>query len=164
MRSTKANMALTRFKIVLVGSEQTGKSAYVNSALGLAFNDNYVPTLGVNVHPVVFNTNYGHIIVDFWDTAGQDAYYLEAQGCLVFMDDRPGDAQRAPLWQKRVQNVSPNVKSIVVYSRTDMGIGYSMLDAPAGAIAISTRTGFNVREPIIRLLRLLTNRGDLVIL
>ena len=43
-------------------------------------------TLGVDVHPLLFNTNHGPILFDVWDTAGQekfgflrDGYYIQGK-------------------------------------------------------------------------------------
>ena len=48
------------------------------------FEKKYVATLGVEVHPVSFQTNRGQIQFNVWDTAGQekfgglrDGYYIQ---------------------------------------------------------------------------------------
>lgn len=45
---------------------------------------NFIATLGVEVHPLVFHTNRGPIRFNVWDTAGQekfgglrDGYYIQ---------------------------------------------------------------------------------------
>ena len=49
-----------------------------------------VATLGVEVHPLTFNTNRGLIQFDVWDTAGQekfgglrDGYYIQGERLAV---------------------------------------------------------------------------------
>ena len=46
----------------------------------------YVATLGVEVHPLAFNTTRGKIVFNVWDTAGQekfgglrDGYYIQVR-------------------------------------------------------------------------------------
>lgn len=34
----------------------------------------FVATLGVEVHPLQFHTNYGPIMFNTWDTAGQEKF------------------------------------------------------------------------------------------
>ena len=72
------------FKCVLVGDGGTGKTTFVKRHLTGEFEKKYVATLGVEVHPLVFNTNRGPIRFNVWDTAGQekfgglrDGYYIQ---------------------------------------------------------------------------------------
>ena len=53
------------------------------------FEKKYVATLGVEVHPVMFQTNRGKIQFNVWDTAGQekfgglrDGYYIQVGGSV----------------------------------------------------------------------------------
>ena len=46
-------------------------------------------TLGVDVHPLIFQTDHGPIVFDVWDTAGQekfgglrDGYYIQGKVCV----------------------------------------------------------------------------------
>ncbi|CAF4409559.1 unnamed protein product, partial [Adineta steineri] len=71
------------FKLVLVGDGGVGKTTFVKRHLTGEFEKKYEATVGVNVHPLNFSTNYGEIIFSVWDTAGQekfgglrDGYYI----------------------------------------------------------------------------------------
>ena len=58
------------------------------------FTKGYVPTLGIEVKPLVFNTNYGTVTFDIWDTSGQekfsglgvDAYAVGADAIMGICD------------------------------------------------------------------------------
>jgi GTP-binding nuclear protein Ran len=53
----------------LVGDGGTGKTTFVKRHLTGEFEKKYVATLGVEVHPLGFHTNFGPICFNTWDTA-----------------------------------------------------------------------------------------------
>merc|ERR1719213_1161079 len=59
------------FKLVLVGDGGVGKTTLVKRHLTGEFEKKYIPTLGVEVHPLAFNTNCGTLCFNVWDTAGR---------------------------------------------------------------------------------------------
>merc|ERR1712205_37892 len=81
------------FKLILVGDGGTGKTTFVKRHLTGEFEKKYLPTVGVAVHPLDFNTNCGPIRFDCWDTAGQekfgglrDGYYIHGQCAIIMFD------------------------------------------------------------------------------
>ncbi|XP_004293011.1 PREDICTED: uncharacterized protein LOC101304165 [Fragaria vesca subsp. vesca] len=81
------------FKLVIVGDGgnpniesfdcSAGKTTFVKRHITGEFEKKYEPTIGVEVHPLDFHTNFGKIRFYCWDTAGQekfgglrDGYYL----------------------------------------------------------------------------------------
>ena len=68
------NMAIPQFKIVMVGGGGVGKSAFLERHISGGFRKHYQPTLGVEVHPMLFHTNYGPIKFNMWDCAGQEKF------------------------------------------------------------------------------------------
>ena len=65
---------IPEFKLVLVGDGGVGKTTFVKRHLTGEFEKKYIPTLGVEVHPLKFTTNCGVICFNVWDTAGQEDY------------------------------------------------------------------------------------------
>jgi hypothetical protein len=49
-----------------------GKTTFVKRHLTGEFEKRYVATLGVEVHPLEFQTSRGAIVFNVWDTAGQE--------------------------------------------------------------------------------------------
>jgi GTP-binding nuclear protein Ran len=76
----------SRYKLVIVGDGDVGKTTFVRRHLTGEFLEKYVPTLGVDVHPLLFNTNHGQIIFDIWDTAGQERFCGLRDGYAVGVD------------------------------------------------------------------------------
>lgn len=62
------------FKLVLVGDGGVGKTTLVRRHLTGEFEKKYLPTLGVEVHPLFFQTNFGPLKFNVWDTAGQEKF------------------------------------------------------------------------------------------
>merc|ERR1712228_498227 len=86
---------VAEFKLVLVGDGGVGKTTFVKRHLTGEFEKKYIATLGVEVHPLVFYTNFGKVLFNCWDTAGQekfgglrDGYYIQGQ-CAIIMFDVP---------------------------------------------------------------------------
>lgn len=51
-----------------------GKTTFVKRHLTGEFEKKYNATVGVEVHPLQFQTNRGLIIYNVWDTAGQEKF------------------------------------------------------------------------------------------
>lgn len=60
------------FKVVLVGDGGVGKTTFVKRHISGEFEKRYIATMGVEVHPLKFFTNFGPIVMNVWDTAGQE--------------------------------------------------------------------------------------------
>lgn len=60
------------FKVVLVGDGGVGKTTFVKRHISGEFEKRYLATMGVEVHPLKFFTNFGAILMNVWDTAGQE--------------------------------------------------------------------------------------------
>ena len=63
---------VAEFKLIIIGDGGVGKTTFVKRHLTGEFEKQYIPTVGANVHPMDFNTNYGKIRFNTWDTAGQE--------------------------------------------------------------------------------------------
>merc|ERR1719399_712136 len=81
------------FKLLLVGDGGVGKTTFVKRHLSGEFEKKYIPTVGVEVHPLLFHTTRGPICFNVWDTAGQekfgglrDGYYIQGQCAIVMFD------------------------------------------------------------------------------
>ena len=64
MSAPAANGEVPTFKLVLVGDGGTGKTTFVKRHLTGEFEKKYIATIGVEVHPLSFYTNFGEIKFD----------------------------------------------------------------------------------------------------
>lgn len=171
------------FKIVLLGDGNVGKTTlmYKHLANG-AFLDRYVATLGVEVHPLLFLTNYGPIKFNVWDCAGvekfgglRDGYYIGADGG-VLMFDVTNLASHTHLnrWARDLWRTQGRIPMAICGNKCDL-VGDRVVfgrdvDIPSQVevkeygdpyFDVSVATSHNIEKPFLFLARALTGCQDL---
>jgi GTP-binding nuclear protein Ran len=168
---------MLRYKLVIVGDGGVGKTTLVERHLTGNFNTNYTPTLGVEVFSHRFNTNYGPIIFDIWDTAGQEKFSGLSDGYAVGADAIMGicdvtskiSAKNLNCWYNKMNK--QKLPSVACGNKNDcsqhklshldkMGIKekWSMY------YDISAKSNYNFESPFLYLARKLSGYNDLVFL
>jgi len=181
MASSMASKSeIQRFKVMLIGDGGVGKSTFINRHISDGFYPKYVATLGVDVHPIVFQTTYGPIAFDMWDTAGQekfggmaDGYYIGAKACIAMFDmSSIVTYKNLPNWVEMYQNIAPDTPIFVCGSKSDImraqvistSTYYRKLQERGIECAygeVSAKNNHNCRAPFLWLARKLTNHPDL---
>ena len=88
----------------------------------------YIATIGVEVHPLAFYTNFGEIKFDVWDTAGQekfgglrDGYYINAQcGIIMFDVTSRITYKNVPNWHRDLVRVCENIPIVLCGNKVDV--------------------------------------------
>lgn len=165
-------MEIPTFKCVMVGDGGVGKTTLVAKHLTGEFEKVYEPTLGVEVHPLVFNTTKGPVRFNIWDTAGQEKYgglrsgYYVQSDCAIVMFDLTGKLsyENSKKWYSDIRNVCGNIPVVLVGSKSDISDIKVQpddieLDRANGEMyfSISSKSNYNFEKPFIALARKLMN-------
>ena len=169
-------MAVPEFKLVLCGDGGVGKTTLVKRHLTGEFEKKYIPTLGVEVHPLKFTTNCGDLSFNVWDTAGQekfgglrDGYYIQGQ-CAIIMFDVTSRItyKNVPNWHRDIVRVCENIPIVLVGNKVDV----KDRQVKAKNIQfhrkrnlqyydVSARSNYNFEKPFLWLARRLSNQPNL---
>jgi len=164
------------FKLILVGDGGVGKTTFVKRHLTGEFEKKYVATLGVEVHPLGFHTNYGPIVFNCWDTAGQekfgglrDGYYIQGQAAIIMFDVTSRITYKnVPNWHRDLVRVCENIPIVLVGNKVDV----KDRKVKAKTITfhrkknlqyydISAKSNYNFEKPFLYLARKLLSQPNL---
>jgi len=165
-----------RFKLVLVGDGGTGKTTFVKRHITGEFEKKYVATVGAEVHPLDFYTNYGKFIFDVWDTAGQerigglrDAYYISSHAAIIMFDVTHRETYKSVQeWYKDLVRVVENIPIVLVGNKVDCKDRKVKLKQITfhrkknlQYCDVSAKSNYNFEKPFVWLLQKLTGKADL---
>merc|ERR1712054_264296 len=170
-------VGMSDFKLVLIGDGGTGKTTFVKRHLTGEFEKKYDPTMGVDVHPLDFQTNLGMIRFYCWDTAGQekfgglrDGYYIHGQ-CAIIMFDVTSRLtyKNVPTWYRDLVRVCEGVPVVLCGNKVDekdrkvkpKQITFHR-KKNLQYYDISAKTNYNYDKPFLYLARKVTNRNELI--
>ena len=158
------------YKVILVGDGGVGKDFLVRKMKDINVSSDYITNMGTNVHPLVFDTNYGSVSIKLWDAAGKEklvglkeGYHIQSDAGII-MCDFASDPDLISIWNriKDIRRVCIDLPMLLCRNRSDMK-NYTFINF-SGVIDISANTGEGVNELIVQLLRRVTKKSDLQIL
>lgn len=169
---------VAQFKLILVGDGGTGKTTFVKRHLTGEFEKRYVATIGVDVHPLKFDTNRGRICFNCWDTAGQekfgglrDGYYIQGDCAIIMFDVTSRNTYRnVPNWHRDITRVCDNNIPIVLVGNKvdcpDRQVKAKMIDFHRKKhiqyFDISAKSNYNFEKPFLWLARRMANDSQLI--
>jgi len=164
------------WKLLLVGDGATGKTTFVKRHTTGEFEKKYIATVGVEVRPLPFHTNYGQIVFNVWDTAGQekfgglrDGYYIAGQCAIVMFDvTNRMTYKNVPNWHRDIVRVCENIPIVICGNKVDI----KDRKVKAKNITfhrkknlqyydISARSNYNFEKPFLYLARKLVGNQNL---
>lgn len=131
----------------------------------------------MDVAQVKFMTNYGEIVFNVWDTAGQEKYgglqdgYFIGANCAILMFDVTNSQsyQHVLDWHQKVTNVAGNIPMVICGSKVDLNSQRTVqpedidmhraLGTPY--YDVSAKSNYNFEKPFLDLARKLTGYPDL---
>ncbi|KYQ92406.1 GTP-binding nuclear protein Ran [Tieghemostelium lacteum] len=163
-------------KLVLVGDGGVGKTTFVQRHITGEFESRYIPTLGVAVHPLVFYTNFGKILFNIWDTAGQekfgglrDGYYIQGQCAIIMFDVTSRNSYKhCPNWHSDLTRVCESIPIVLCGNKVDVKerkVKPSQINFHRrfnlSYYDISAKSNYNFEKPFIWLASKLTGQKNL---
>lgn len=167
------------FKIISVGDSGVGKTTLLRCHLYGEFKKQYDATLGVEVHPLTFHTNYGPIKFNIWDCAGQekfggrlDGYYTGAHGVIVMFDlTNRLSYKDVNNWIKSIDNkLGYSIPTVICGNKVDIEdqkVSQEEISKDLTAMGpfvyynTSAKSNHNYEKPFLYLARQLTGHKDL---
>lgn len=161
------------FKVVLIGDGGVGKTTFIKRHMTGEFEKKYMPTLGVEVHPLDFHTSHGRIVFNIWDTAGQekfgglrDGYYIGAHAFILFASTVKSNTLA---WLKDIRRLCPTIPGVLVWNKCDITEHrsipewFSVMAAynELPLYSVSAKSNFNFAEPFLSLAATLMNEPHL---
>jgi small GTP-binding protein len=157
---------IARYKIIVLGDAQVGKTSLIGRFASNAFKENYMPTLGISITEqeyVLLDAEKSSIKFMIWDLAGQKyfrrarkAYISGSQAALLVFDVTSRDSFNALTeWYNDVIAELPMIPFIIVANKIDLQKerviseveGRKLAsDLKCSYIETSAKTGIHVRE------------------
>ena len=118
-----------KFKVVLLGNRNVGKSSLFLRFVDDVWNDTFVPTIGVDFKIKTFEIDSKKIKMQIWDTAGQErfkniisSYYRGAHGILLLYDVTDKESfKNLSNWLIEIEkNASKNILRILIGNKSDL--------------------------------------------
>jgi GTP-binding nuclear protein Ran len=165
-----------QFKLVLVGDGGVGKTTFVKRHKSGEFEKKYVATCGVEVHPLTFFTNYGPIIYNVWDTAGQekfgglrDGYYVGGKAAIIMFDVTSRITyQSVATWHRDLTRVCENIPIVLCGNKVDVKdrkvkpkhIVFHRKKPNIQYYDISAKSNYNFEKPFLWITRKITGKNN----
>ena len=117
------------FKLLLIGNSSVGKSSLLVRFVDDVWEENFVPTIGVDFKLKTLDVNGKKVKLQIWDTAGQErfknitaSYYRGGHGVLVVYDITDRDSfTNLTSWLIEIEkNANKNVFKLLIGNKNDL--------------------------------------------
>ena len=117
------------FKLLLIGNSSVGKSSLLVRFVDDVWEENFVPTIGVDFKLKTLDVNGKKVKLQIWDTAGQErfknitaSYYRGGNGVLVVYDITDRDSfTNLTSWLIEIEkNANKSVFKLLIGNKNDL--------------------------------------------
>ncbi len=116
------------FKVCFLGEGKVGKTSLVSRFVYDSFSQDYLQTLGTNIHVKHVKVKNTYVKLVIWDIAGQQsfknlrrAYYQNAAGAFfVFDTTKPETLDTIDDWIKVLYEVNSEIPVILIENKIDL--------------------------------------------
>jgi len=117
------------FKLLLIGNSSVGKSSLLFRFVENTWDENFVPTIGVDFKLKTLEVNGKKVKLQIWDTAGQErfknitaSYYRGGNGVLVVYDITDRESfENLNSWLIEIEkNANKNVYKLLIGNKSDL--------------------------------------------
>lgn len=166
---------MQQFELILVGDAGVGKTTFIHRHITGDFTQRYIATVGTVEKRLQFNTNYGSIVFNISDNAGQEKFmgnsdYSKGQ-CAILMFDITSKLtyNNVGNWYADIVNSCGNIPIVVCGNKVDVKgrivkarhINFHR-ENNLPYFDISAKSNYNFEKPFLWLARQLTGHQDLV--
>lgn len=113
------------YKISIIGGPQSGKTTFIKKLRVGEFEHRYIPTMGVDVHPINFQNDEGMYCLNTWDTSGNptfrglgNGYYRRSDGAIAFYTSNTIDITNQLI--NDYTQICPNTPIINIWNKCDL--------------------------------------------
>ena len=132
----------------------------------------------MEVHPIVFHTNFGPIKFNCWDTAGQekygglrDGYYIQGDGAIMMFDVTARITYNSvPNWHRDISRVCPDIPIVLCGNKVEVKARKVKTKQITfhrkknlQYFEISAKTNYNFEKPFLHLARAITGEPTLIL-
>ncbi|MEQ9714653.1 MAG: GTP-binding protein [Candidatus Asgardarchaeia archaeon] len=152
------------FKIIVVGDAYVGKTSLAIRYAKNYFSETYILTIGVNFLKRVVEYNNKTVVLDIWDTGGQErfnyirtSYFRGASGAIICYDvTNKKSFENIPKWISEVDQHCEEIPMVLVATKKDLEDQRQVSPEEGKKIAeaygmqffeTSAKTGENVEKP-----------------
>ena len=162
---------MNTFKIVVVGDARSGKTAFIKRHITGEFEEEYNPTTGATIHPLVFYTNHGTVTFNIWEWGGSQynyECYKGAYGAILMFDSTnydPNDSIRD--WILSLRSIAGDIPITICGNKVDSRCIHnfiaiaSLLSPTVKYYDISVKSNYNLEKPFLHLARKVTKQENL---
>ena len=152
---------MQQYKIKLLGDGGVGKTTWIHKLRCGEFEKRYFATVGCEVHPVGFKTNYDNILLYLYDYAGQERYGnldKEQTDATILMFDQTSRLSHKNL-DKQWKQFCKDEPTWTIQMKSDIPTSYVF--PPYMTLSSKSDTTFPI---ITNILRVLTGHDDLEVI